>query len=448
MTKPRVRAGSATKLAEKSTEKSVGKSQSQSSATSTATKSVLILRVLVIGLSLFISIVLLAAVFWPLPDDASPVEAEPLVASDSAAVDRQVDEREWKAELPQARQWLLQPPPTQTASIDFDGVQSELRSNIEQMLESYPEDYRVFHLAGLVYTQLKQSTLAEQALRNSLQRNAGELQVRIDLAKLLMQTGRDEEALKILEPGAEAGHRLPTYSLVVAELQNRLGNLDEAWAILHRALKNFPDSPETLLQMGMVQFQRGDLEAAQSHLRGSLELDRERELTWLTLCQVLSALKSTAALADAQKELERVRRQTLARQRLFEEVHLSTLRRFAVSSHRSMAVLYLEHRQSEKAKLAFERALQLDPGDLLTLNGFVAFHRRSGDLAAACELNRRIVAVQPDQYVNYTNLAALCLEAGHPARAEATLQLAAERGLTHSTNAPTSVKSPSVSPQP
>lgn len=392
-------------------------------------------RTAVIGCLFFVVIVLTAAFLWPLPD-------EPDTGSDTnEAVDRstrgsdQTTLSEQAAALEMAKQWVAEVNVPEAKPIEFDAIQLELRASIEAMVKNYPDDYKAHHLAGLIYSQLKQTALSESALRKCVELNGGDVQVRLDLAKELMQTGRDEEALQIMAlAGGEAdglnaddGAQMGAVSLLQAELLSRLGKLEEASSVLTRRLAVATDSAVHWLELGKLQFQLGESQAASESIRKSIELDRGNDQAWLAYCQVLASLRATDELVAARKEFERLRAKEREKQPAFEEVHLQSLRRFAVSSYRSLALLYFEHRQSELAQQWFKRALELEPRNLPTLNALAAYYRRSKLMELACEVSRMILVAGPDDYVNYKNLASLCMESSDTVRAEAVLRLAAER---------------------
>ncbi len=402
-----------------------GRSRASSSTSSTVKRFALVWRTAIIGSIAFVVVILMATLFWPLPPENSADDA----SSISTGEVLQLKAQEQPAELDRARVWLDDVTLPEPQPIEYDSVQRELREAIEDLVALYQDDYKAQHLAGLVYAQLKQSTLAEKAFRNSIASNATDVQIRIDLAKELMQTGRDDEALLVLHPVVERGGKSSEYTLLHAELQTRVGRLDEAIATLAAATKHFHASAKHWLQIGKLRFQAGDYTTAEEDIRKSIELDRGDEQAWLALCQVLAARKASAELGEARKEFELLRAKNAKLSRGFEEVHLQTLRRFAVSSLRSMGLIYFEHQAFEPALRRFRRALKLEPRDLPTLNALAAYYRRLGKLELACETNRAILFIANDDYVNFTNLASLSMECNEVARAEAVLRLASERAV-------------------
>ena len=61
-------------------------------------------------------------------------------------------------------------------------------------------------------------------------------------------------------------------------LADRNERLDEAFALVSRALKLRPDSPAVLDSMGWVLYRQGDLEQAAVYLRRALDLSQDDEI--------------------------------------------------------------------------------------------------------------------------------------------------------------------------
>jgi tetratricopeptide (TPR) repeat protein len=248
-------------------------------------------------------------------------------------------------------------------------------------------------------------------------------------------SGRDREALEVLESIRERGETQFAFVCLLVEAQTRLGLISEAVMTLQAALKQFPTAAKPWRMMGELQLQQGNYALAESSLSKSIELDDQNEPAQFALCQSLALQKKSEEATAARRRLDELRTQNRAIQTSFEQVHQQTFRRFACSTFRSMAMLHQVHREPEKAKRAFDRAIQVDPTDLKTLLQMANDHRKLGDYENAADVSRKIVMLQPEELSHYTNLANLCMEAGNAPFAEATLQLAANRnvggGLSH-----------------
>lgn len=365
-------------------------------------------RALAIALTSIVTAILLSFLFWPIPPETVPREA---------------------------LSWLSQVSIDEPEEFDLESVQDEIRTSMEQLLKSYPRDHRALHLSGIVYSELKQTANAERMLRSSLVLEPNDSQVRLDLARLLLSTGRDMEALEILEIDSELGTTQIEFTCLLAETQTRVGQLSEAVMTLQTGLNRFPNAAKPWRMLGELQLQQSDYALAESSLRKSIEMDMESEPAYFALCQSLALQNKSVEAIEARRKFDELRKQNLSKQKSFEEVHKLTFRRFACSSFRSIAILYQDHGDLENTKRSFDRSTMIDPADLQTLSLVANYNRKLGNFETAAEMCRRIVFIQPEVFTNYSNLASLCMEAGNTQLAEATLQLAADRnvggGLSH-----------------
>ena len=368
-------------------------------------------RAVLVAVAAFVTVVLLTFLFWPIPTETDQNEVE------------------------YGQRWLSQVEQAKPEVLDLDSIQEEIRTSIEQLLESYPRDPQSLHLAGIVYAELKQTVMAERMFLASLVIEPNEIQVRHDLAELFLMSGRDKEALDVLERGREHGETQFAFVCLLAEAQSRLGLIPEAVTTLQAALEKFPTAAKLWRILGELQLQQSNYALAESSLRKSIELDSQNEPAHFALCQTLALQKKTQEATVARRRLDELSTQNRATQTSFEQVHQQTFRRFACSTFRSIAILHQTHRELEKAKRAFHRAIQVDPTDLKTWSQMANYYRKLGDYENAAEVSRKIVLLQPDELSHYSNLASLCMEAGNAPFAEATLQTAANRnvggGLSH-----------------
>ena len=362
-------------------------------------------RTIFVAVATFVTVVLLSVFFWP-----NPIETD-------------------QNDVEYGQRWLMQVDLAKPEELDLDSIQEEIRTSIEQLLESHRRDPQSLHLAGIVYAELKQTVIAERMFRSSLDIEPNNIQVRHDLAELLLLSGRDKEALEVLELGREHGETQFAFVCLLAEAQSRLGLVPEAVTTLQPALKRFPAAAKQWRMLGELQLQLSNYALAETSLRKSIELDGQDESAHFALCQSLALQKKSEEATTARRRLDELRTQNRASQTSFEQVHQQTFRRFACSTFRSIAVLHQVHREPEKAKRAFTRAIQVDPTDLKTLLQMAIEYRKLGDFENAADVTRRIVFLQPDELSHYTNLANLCMEARNAPFAEATLQLAANRNV-------------------
>lgn len=72
----------------------------------------------------------------------------------------------------------------------------------------------------------------------------------------------------------------------------------------------------------------------------------------------------------------------------------------------------------DEAIEAYSRALEIDPGFADALHGLAMAHAEKGDLSAAIEVAKRIIAASPDDPLGYTSLSMFLQRSGQIAEAE------------------------------
>jgi Flp pilus assembly protein TadD len=88
-----------------------------------------------------------------------------------------------------------------------------------------------------------------------------------------------------------------------------------------------------------------------------------------------------------------------------------------------------------EAVASYRRALDADPGLAIAWNGLSMALQRSGDLDGAIEAGRRLVALEPDEPLNHTNLSILYQSRGMVPEAEEEKAIAMQLELKAKRNA-------------
>jgi tetratricopeptide (TPR) repeat protein len=350
----------------------------------------------------FLLAVVSATVFWPLPPENATMDQEKWISG------------------------FMLPTPVE---LNRPEVQAEILQQVQTFAKLHPKDHRGLHLVGLVYSELNQTAEAERFLRASMELDSQEIQVRHDLAELLLKSGKDDEALALLEEGKEAGRNRQDYVCLLADAQSRAGRVADAIETLDQGLAKFPNSYAAWKMVGSLCLQQKRYADAESSLRKALELNRSSPEASSALIQALTLQNKTQEAAEARKEMQSLAAEKTTSTNSFEVVHSQTFRRFAASSFRSLAFLHAQYNKMEVANKTLQRSLDIDPSDVSTRLQRASLLRKQGQVGQAIDEARVIVQLQPELFAHYTNLASLCMEAGNPYLAEITLRIAADRGI-------------------
>ncbi len=253
---------------------------------------------------------------------------------------------------------LPEPEPlVEITSVDMENWSARLDATLGQLNAQLKDDAQVAHLTGLINLRLKRSQLAEPALRRAVQLAPNDQEMRSDLAEQLMQLGRDDEALNVLQslPGSEL--MSAKYASQLADCQLRLGLLDEANQVLASALQKDPRSSTLWLLLGKTQLQLESYADSEASVRQALANDQSNVEAWLALGQALNLQqRKEEAKSAAAKAAELKRAQPPVAP--FERAHAQEMSKVYGSAFRSMALLYQTKGDTAKANTMFAAAME------------------------------------------------------------------------------------------
>jgi type IV pilus assembly protein PilF len=139
---------------------------------------------------------------------------------------------------------------------------------------------------GLVYMELKENQLAEDAFERGLRLSPNDPDLNHNYGWFLCQTKREPASIKyfvqaLRNPLYPAPWR--SYS-AAGQCSLRTNNYKDAEQFFQRALQLEPDEPSALLQMGMIRYRQGQLDAARKLVaRHNKLVNPSAESLWLAL---------------------------------------------------------------------------------------------------------------------------------------------------------------------
>lgn len=294
---------------------------------------------------------------------------------------------------------------------DLAGAEPHLRS----ALDREPGDRRLLEALGSIYARTDRPRQAEEAFRRAL---AAEPTVaaRLGLASVLIDTGRYDEALRVLgevrrlDPG-HAG-ALVKEALLLA----RRGRPAEAAEGARRVLAAHPDNTEAHYVLGLALEQQGDHAAAADSMRRVHDLAPGH----LGALSHLTSLAARGGDAAAAARWRRLHREALSRQRVEERVRGHRLRAIEAFNredyaaaleellviaredpmdpqvHLHLGSTYLALRRMEEARAELLTSLRLDPRGERALMEIGRLHAIEGRLDDAVRALRQAIALNPE----------------------------------------------------
>jgi Flp pilus assembly protein TadD len=130
-----------------------------------------------------------------------------------------------------------------------------------------------YHRLGLLRNQPEDLAWAETCYRQCLARNPNHCDCHRGLAVLLVQQGRRDEAVRLLQNWADQQPRLADPKIELARLDDEFGNRQAAKERLLEAMAIDPNNPREWSALGKIREDSGEYSQALANYQRSLELD-------------------------------------------------------------------------------------------------------------------------------------------------------------------------------
>jgi type IV pilus assembly protein PilF len=144
----------------------------------------------------------------------------------------------------------------------------------------------VHSMFGLVYMELREQQLAEQSFERALRLSPSDADINHNYGWFLCQSGREPESVKyFLQAIRNPLYPTPWRSYSAAGVCSlKLKQFKDAEAFFERALKFEPDEPASLVGLGLIRYQQGNIgEARKLVSRYNKLVTPTSESLWLAL---------------------------------------------------------------------------------------------------------------------------------------------------------------------
>ncbi len=313
--------------------------------------------------------------------------------------------------------------PTETRYGGSAEEKKELLSEIERAVEKYPSDPAILHIAGLIYAELQQSERAIELLRKSNKIAPNKVDVVVALADLLMQVGKQEEVIALVEKTIGIGLETEPLLSALGEAYSQSGQIDAAIKTLERAVAIVPSAAKrTISQLRLSQalIQVGRFEEAEKYARESM-LQRPSDLaTYVSLSNALMRQNKREEAQEIRKQMPRVEPSVMADDQKYE----LSFRGFASHNYAMLGAAFADHDAYPMAEKYFLRSLEIAPDSAKGALFLADLLRRQGRTKDAIAVYKRLVAIQPESLLNYHNLASLAVAVNDLPLAESALRMA------------------------
>jgi type IV pilus assembly protein PilF len=161
---------------------------------------------------------------------------------------------------------------------------AESRDAVERALGEDPGSAEVQMTAGLVYERINDMPKAERAYSTMYRLRKDDPNIANTYAGFLCRTGKTAEGEKLFDAVAKSAlYQTPEVALTNAGVcVGGTGNLVDAERYFNRALNIHPNFPEAMLQLGNIEFERGDAGEARDMAQRYLAVNPATpEILWL-----------------------------------------------------------------------------------------------------------------------------------------------------------------------
>lgn len=201
----------------------------------------------------------------------------------------------------------------QSQAYNVEGVKLYQQGNYQQASDRFqqaiaqdpksPEGYynlaASLHKMGLLYSRPEDIKQAEVLYNQCLERDPNHVEAHRGLAVLLAETGRQQEAFRLLNNWSAASPHSPDPKIELARLLEETGQTEQAKAQLVDALTVDPHNARALTALGRLRDQQGDPVQALANYQRSLSLNRYQPEVAARVAQLQGALAAPPPTTSA-----------------------------------------------------------------------------------------------------------------------------------------------------
>ena len=362
------------------------------------------------------SALLLCFYLLPLPEDSSRLGSptEPRDSGISATAKLQAIVPRESARL------TLPTDPVYTNSRE---EKKQLLGDVEKAVEAYPRDPSILHIAGLTLSELQQTEKAIDFLKKAIVLDAKNSQAVVALAEILMQVGKQEDASTVLEHSISQGLLTEPLLSTLGEAYSQSGRMEDAAKTLERAVATTSSRSEPSkapLRLAQALTQLGRFEEAEKYARDSFSQRPSDLAAYAALSNVLMRQNKREEALEFRKQMPKPEPSLIVDDQKYE----LSFRGFASHNYAQLGSAYAAHGSLSGAEQFFMRSLELTPDSASTALLLADLLRRQGRTQDAITTYKRLVVIQPDNLMNYHNLASLAVSVSDLPLAENALRMA------------------------
>jgi Flp pilus assembly protein TadD len=224
---------------------------------------------------------------------------------------------------------------------------------------------------------MEDTDLALEYAQSAIRREPENASAVLFLSHVLVQLGRVEEGMQVLEEASPAVKMVFPVAFERGKLAHRLHGPEAALDILEKLEKDYPEEPELLGYLARLQAEYGDSKAAERYAFKALRLDPNQA----DLNLMLGRLQRKSGQLDQAVYL------------LSEAVRMAP---HNLEAYLELASVYEQRREYAQAMQMYHQAMQVAPDDYQAYYQCGLIMRDSKDYSGAEAMLRRAADLAPD----------------------------------------------------
>ncbi len=236
--------------------------------------------------------------------------------------------------------------------ITNEQLQAELLGEIDQLTRQFTQLPQALHVAASAFDEIHQTAKAEQLWRKCMELEPRYPGPRLGLAKLMSQSGKDRQAIDLLEEALENGFTTAELYYRLASAHSKVGEVERAEEVMQAGVSVFPDVAINWLLLGQTQNLLQKFAEAETSLRRAVELGSTDPVVYFALANSCQRQEKVAAANQYRQKFLALRDQASegTQDRPFQEIYQQALRPVVVGTFSSSAAIYSTHGDPDKAQ--------------------------------------------------------------------------------------------------
>lgn len=319
--------------------------------------------------------------------------------------------------------------PTIPETFNMSDLEKELMEEAQRLSEFYPRSIPFLDLCASLYYNLNRLELAEQLWSRCISLTPSEPEYYLNYSRFLLRNDRVEDAITVIEKAHSNSLETAGTQLVLASAWYQDGQAEQAAELAVEINNRFPEYGEGWLLTGKVMNYLGRFSDSELSLRRALEFGQSEFDVFPVLITVLARQGKQEEAKELSLTLRKGHNSTSDSNEAPRETPFQV--KFEESLRGTAARFYLKAASQEKRYWNNEEVLRLtlrglslqpdEPAILVFLaEHFLEVNRTSDALATY----KRLTEVQPENLLNFTNLASLAIREHNQALALETLETA------------------------